>query len=469
MPKTAADKIWDAHVVRADDAGRDLLYIDLHLLHEANTPVAFGNLRAKRRTVRRPELTLGTEDHVTPTIDTAQDLTGTVAGPFVASMRRNCAEFGIELYELGHASRGIVHVIGPELGLSQPGSTIVCCDSHTTTHGAMGALAFGIGTSQVEHVLATQTLPMTRMKNMRVTVEGVLPAGVSAKDVALALIEKIGTAGGQGHVVEYQGSTIRAMSMEQRMTLCNMSIEAGARAGLVSPDEVTFAYLAGRRHVPTGGAFEAEKEHWAQFVSDPDAVFDREVRLDATALSPRVTWGTNPGQTVPLNSIVPAPDSFTDPVERAAAERALAYMDLEPGTAMGSIPVDAVFIGSCTNGRIEDLRQVAEIWRGRTVSSGLQVHLSPGSEAVRRQAIDEGLDKVFAAAGVPLRAPGCSMCVAINGEVLAPGMRTASTNNRNFEGRQGPGVRTHVVSPAVAAATAVAGHLAAPCDLQLQG
>lgn len=469
MPKTAADKIWDAHVVRTDDADRDLLYIDLHLLHEANTPVAFDNLRAKRRTVRRPELTLGTEDHVTPTIDTAQDLTGTVAGPFVASMRRNCAEFGIELYELGHASRGIVHVIGPELGLSQPGSTIVCCDSHTTTHGAMGALAFGVGTSQVEHVLATQTLPMTRMKNMRVTVEGELPAGVSAKDVALALIEKIGTAGGQGHVIEYQGSTIRAMSMEQRMTLCNMSIEAGARAGLVSPDEVTFAYLAGRRHVPTGEAFNAEKEHWAQFVSDPDAVFDREVRLDAGALSPRVTWGTNPGQTVPLNSVVPTPDSFTDPVERAAAERALAYMALEPGTAMGSIPVDAVFIGSCTNGRIEDLRQVAEIWRGRTVAPGLQVHLSPGSEAVRRQAIDEGLDKVFAAAGVPLHAPGCSMCVAINGEVLAPGMRTASTNNRNFEGRQGPGVRTHVVSPAVAAATAVAGRLAAPCDLQLEG
>ncbi|MGD6741746.1 3-isopropylmalate dehydratase large subunit [Streptomyces sp. BH106] len=469
MPKTAADKIWDAHVVRTDDAGRDLLYIDLHLLHEANTPVAFDNLRAKARTVRRPDLTLGTEDHVTPTIDTAQDLTGTVAGPFVASMRRNCEEFGIELYELGHASRGIVHVIGPELGLSQPGSTIVCCDSHTTTHGAMGALAFGIGTSQVEHVLATQTLPMTRMKNMRVTVEGELPTGASAKDVALALIAKIGTAGGQGHVIEYQGPAIRAMSMEQRMTLCNMSIEAGARAGLVAPDEVTFAYLAGRRHVPTGEAFEAEKAHWARFVSDPDAVFDREVRLDASALNPHVTWGTNPGQTVPLHSVVPAPDSFADPVERAAAERALAYMDLEPGTAMGSIPIDAVFIGSCTNGRIEDLRQVAEIWRGRIVADGLQVYLSPGSEAVRRQAVDEGLDKVFAAAGVPLRAPGCSMCVAINGEVLAPGMRTASTNNRNFEGRQGPGVRTHVVSPAVAAATAVAGHLAAPRDLQLQG
>ncbi|MCR3721907.1 MULTISPECIES: 3-isopropylmalate dehydratase large subunit [Prauserella salsuginis group] len=466
MAKTAADKIWDAHVVRTDDAGRDLLYIDMHLLHEANTPVAFDSLRAKQRAVRRPELTLGTEDHVTPTIDTGSDLRGTVAENFVNSMRRNCDEFGIELFELGHESRGIVHVIGPEMGLSQPGTTIVCCDSHTTTHGAMGALAFGIGTSQVEHVLATQTLPMTRMKNMRITIEGVLPADVSAKDVALAVIAKIGTAGGQGHVIEYQGSTVRAMSMEARMTLCNMSIEAGARAGLVAPDEVTFAYLAGREYVPAGEAFEAEREYWEQFVSDEDVVFDREVYLDAKEVSPRVSWGTNPGQTVTLGDTVPAPDSFQDPVERSAAERALTYMDLKPGTPMRSIPIDAVFIGSCTNGRIEDLRQVAEIWRGRQVAPTLRVHLSPGSEAVRRQAVAEGLAEIFSAAGVPLRSSGCSMCVAINGEVLAPGVRTASTNNRNFEGRQGPGVRTHVVSPAVAAATAVAGHLAAPSDLQ---
>lgn len=465
MPKTAADKIWDAHVVRTDDAGRDLLYIDLHLLHEANTPVAFDNLRAKGRPVRRPELTLGTEDHVTPTVDVLSDLRGTVAERYVGHMRRNCEEFGIELYSLGHESRGIVHVIGPELGLSQPGMTIVCCDSHTTTHGAFGSLAFGIGTSQVEHVLATQTLPMKRMKNMRVTVDGRLPAGVSAKDVALAMIEKIGTAGGQGYVIEYQGSTIRSLSMEGRMTLCNMSIEAGARAALVAPDEVTFAYLEGRPHVPSGSAFETEKAHWQTFTSDPDAIFGREVHIEASELSPRVTWGTNPSQTIGVADTVPAPESFSDAAERLAAAQALQYMDLVPGTRMRDVSIDAVFIGSCTNGRIEDLRAVAEVWKGRRVASGVRVHVSPGSEAVRRQAVAEGLDVIFEAAGVPLRASGCSMCVAINGEVLAPGVRTASTNNRNFEGRQGPGVRTHVVSPSVAAATAVAGYFATPDDI----
>lgn len=465
MSKTAADKIWDAHVVKSDDAGRDLLYVDLHLLHETNTPVAFDGLRTKNRSVRRPELTLGTEDHVTPTIDLLSDLRGTVAGRFVGHLRRNCEEFGIELFSIGHESRGIVHVIGPELGLSQPGMTIVCCDSHTTTHGAFGALAFGIGTSQVEHVLATQTLPMKRMKNMRVTVEGELPPGVSAKDISLAMIEKIGTAGGQGHVIEYQGSTIRGLSMAGRMTVCNMSIEAGARAALVAPDEVTFAYLEGRKHVPSGEPFEAEKRHWLSFVSDEDAVFDREVHIDATTISPRVTWGTNPGQTVGVADAVPEPTSFTDPAEVLAARQALEYMDLVPGTPMRDIAVDAVFIGSCTNGRIEDLRAVAEVWKHRHVADHVRVHLAPGSEAVRRQAVEEGLDTIFEAAGVPLRYSGCSMCIAINGENLAPGARTASTNNRNFEGRQGPGVRTHVVSPAVAAATAVAGHLATPADI----
>ncbi|WP_030438783.1 3-isopropylmalate dehydratase large subunit [Actinoplanes subtropicus] len=465
MAQTAADKIWNTHIVRSDDDGQDLVYIDLHLLHEANTPQAFAGLREQNRRVRRPELTLGTEDHVTPTVG-GTDISGGVAERYLTPMRRNCHDFGIELFSLGHESRGIAHVIGPELGLSQPGTTIVCCDSHTTTHGAMGALAFGIGTSQVEHVLATQTLPMRRMKNMRVTVDGVLPPGVSAKDLVLAMIRRIGTAGGQGHVIEYQGQAIRSMSMEARMTLCNMSIEAGARAGLVTADDVTFEYLRGRPHVPQGAAFDEEVEYWKTFVSDEDASFDKEVRLDAAALSPHVTWGTNPSQTVGLTEVVPSPSEFADPVERLAAERAVAYMDLTPGTPMKTVLIDAVFIGSCTNGRIEDLREVAEVWKGRRVAADVQVYLVPGSEGVRRQAVEEGLDRTFEAAGVQLRSPGCSMCVSVNGERLAAGQRTASTNNRNFEGRQGPGVRTHVVSPAVAAATAVAGRLAEPSDLE---
>lgn len=465
MASTAADKIWEAHIVRADDGGQDLVYLDLHLLHEANTAQAFAGLREKNRPVRRPDLTLGVEDHVTPTIG-GRDIADSLTRRYVTEMRRNCQEFGIELFSLGHRSRGIAHVVGPELGLSQPGMTIVCCDSHTTTHGALGALAFGIGTSQVEHVLATQTLPMRRMKNMRVTVDGVLPPGVTAKDLALAMIREIGTAGGQGHVIEYQGPAIRALSMEGRMTLCNMSIEAGARAGLVAADEVTFEYLRGRPHVPQGAAFDQEVEYWKTFASDEDAVFDKEVRLDASLLAPHVTWGTNPSQTVRLNEVVPAPAEIADPVERLAAEQALTYMDLTPGTPMKTVPIDAVFIGSCTNGRIEDLREVAKVWRGRRISPDMQVYLVPGSETVRRQAVAEGLDRVFEAAGVPLRNSGCSMCVSINGERLTAGTRTASTNNRNFEGRQGPGVRTHVVSPSVAAASAVLGHLAEPSDLE---
>ncbi|WP_313818077.1 3-isopropylmalate dehydratase large subunit [Citricoccus sp.] len=460
--------MWNEHVVRHNDDGTDLIYIDFHLLHEANTPAAFDGLREAGRGVRHPELTLGTEDHIVPTTNILGDISNTPAALQVSHIRRNCEEFGIELYSLGNESRGIVHVIGPELGISQPGMTVVCCDSHTTTNGAMGALAFGIGTSQVEHVLATQTLPMRKMKNMRVTVEGELAEGVTAKDVALAMIRQIGTGGGQGHVIEYQGSAIRSMSMEGRMTLCNMSIEAGARAGIVAPDEVTFDYLRGRKFVPTGAAFDAEVEYWKTFTSDEDAVFDREVHIDAATLSPQVTWGTKPSQTVTISGVVPDPVGLGDETEQAAAERALEYMGLEPGTPMKSIAINSVFIGSCTNGRIEDLRSVAEVWKGRTVSPDVKVFLVPGSETVRRQAIEEGLDQVFEDAGVQFRHSGCSMCVGLNADRLGVGDRSASTNNRNFEGRQGPGARTHVVSPRVAAASAVLGRLAEPTDLSLR-
>jgi 3-isopropylmalate/(R)-2-methylmalate dehydratase large subunit len=463
MGRTAADKIWDAHVVQAADTGADLIYIDLHLLHEANTAQAFAELRAAGRTVRRPELTLGTEDHMTPT-GTSALLRPEPTDERLTHMRRNCRDFGIELFQLGDAGRGITHVIGPETGLSQPGMTIICCDSHTTTHGAFGALAFGVGTSQVEHVLATQTLRMRRMKNMRITVDGVLAPGVTAKDLALAVIERIGTAGGQGHVIEYDGPAVRALSMEGRMTLCNMSIEAGARAALVTPDDVTFAYLRERKYVPAGADFDREVDHWSSFVSDPDAAFDKEVRLDATVLSPRVSWGTNPAQSVPLDGVVPAPAEFADADERRSAEQALAYMDLEPGTPLKSVPIQVAFIGSCTNGRIEDLRAAAEVWKGRRVDPDVRVHLVPGSEAVRRQAVDEGLDVIFAAAGVEMRHSGCSMCIGLLDKV-EPGLRSASTTNRNFEGRQGSGARTHLVSPAVAAASAVLGRLAEPSDL----
>jgi 3-isopropylmalate/(R)-2-methylmalate dehydratase large subunit len=466
MGYTLADKIWRSHVVRSAEGEPDLVYIDMHLLHEVNTPAAFAGLRAAGRTVRRPDLTLGTEDHNTPTDDVLRIITDPGAVEQLDHIRRNCRDFGIELYSLGDSARGIVHVIGPELGLTQPGMTLVCCDSHTSTHGAFGVLAFGIGTSQVEHVLATQTLPMAPMQNMRVVVEGQLPPGATAKDLILAVIEHIGTSGGQGHVIEYQGEAIRALSMEGRMTVCNMSIEAGARAGLIAPDDVTIEYLRGRPHVPSGAAFEEEAAYWRTFHSDEDAVFGKEVYLDAATIAPRVSWGTTPAQSLPLDADVPDPGTFVDVVDRAAAERALAYMQLTPGTPLRDIAVDAVFIGSCTNGRIEDLREVAAVWEGRRIAPGVDVLVVPGSEAVRAQAVEESLDEIFAAAGAPLRYSGCSMCVALNDDRLRPGQRAASTNNRNFEGRQGRGVMTHLVSPAVAAATAITGRLTAPADLE---
>jgi 3-isopropylmalate/(R)-2-methylmalate dehydratase large subunit len=465
QPKTLADKVWDSHVVRQATGEPDLLYVDLHLLHELNTPVAFDLLRESGRTVRRPELTLGTEDHNTPTTDITKVIEDRAARHQVELMRSNCEQFGIQLHRLGDERQGIVHVIAPELGLAQPGMTIVCCDSHTTTQGAFGALAFGIGTSQVAHVLATQTLPMGRMKNMRVTVNGSLSVGVSAKDLVLALINEVGTAGGQGHVIEYCGPAIEELSMAGRMTVCNMSVEAGARAGMIAPDETTFAYLRGRPHAPSGADWEVELAHWRGLRTDPGAVFDREVVFDASSLSHFVTWGTNPAQSVRLDGVVPDPADL-DGAARKAARRALDYMDLTPGTVMRDIGIDAVFIGSCTNGRIEDLRAAAAVLEGRAVADGVEVVLVPGSESVRRQAIDEGLDRVFEKAGVALRYSGCSMCAAVNEDRLRPGQRAASTNNRNFEGRQGKGSRTHVVSPAVAAATAVAGRLCSPEDLE---
>ncbi len=465
MGQTLADKIWTQHLVRSAPGEPDLVYIDLHLLHEVNTPLAFDGLRAAGRTVRRPDLTLGTIDHHNATNDEARKLTDPAAVLQIDHMKRNCADFGIDLYAPGNARRGIAHVIGPELGLTQPGMTLVCCDSHTSTHGAFGVLAFGIGTKQVEHVLSTQTLPMAQMKNMRVTVNGALPVGATAKDLVLAVIAEVGTAGGQGHVIEYQGEAIRALSMEGRMTVCNMSVEAGARAGLVAPDDTTIDYLRGRPHVPTGDLFDDEVAYWLSFVSDGDAVFDKEIHLDAASIVPRASWGTNPAQSVALDDVVPHPEAFLDPVERAAAERALRYMDLRPGTRMREIEIDAVFIGSCTNGRIEDLRAVADVWRGRHIADGVEVLLVPGSQAVRTQAIEEGLDTVFAAAGVALRHSGCPMCVALNEDRLQPGQRSAATNNRNFEGRQGRGVKTHLVSPAVAAASAVTGRLTSPTEL----
>lgn len=467
MARTLADKLWDHHVVRTGEDGTDLLYVDLHLLHEVNTPAAFEGIRAAGRTVRRPDLTLGTEDHNTPTDDLLKPLTDPAAVEQLDHIRRNCADFGIELYSLGAEQRGIVHVIGPELGLTQPGMTVACCDSHTTTHGAFGTLAFGIGASQVEHVLATQTLPLRRPQNMLVRVIGYLSPGTTAKDLALAVIEQVGTAGAVGHVVEFAGTAVTALSMEGRMTLCNMSVEMGARAGVIAPDTVTVEYLRGRPHVPHGAGFEDETTWWSTFRGDPGAVHDKEVVLDASAVTPRVSWGTTPAQSVPLSDVVPDPSSFADPAERAAARRALTYMDLAPGTPMRSVPVDAVFVGSCTNGRIEDLREVAAVLSGRVVHTGVRMLVVPGSEAVRQQAVEEGLDVVFARAGAPLRHSGCSMCVGLNEDRLAPGTRAASTNNRNFEGRQGRGSRTHIVSPAVAAATAVVGRLASPSDLEV--
>ncbi|MDQ6651069.1 MAG: 3-isopropylmalate dehydratase large subunit [Actinomycetota bacterium] len=467
MGRTLAEKVWDAHVVRAADGEPDLLYVDLHLVHEVTSPQAFDGLRLAGRPVRRPDLTIATEDHNVPTVDIDRPIADPVSRKQVETLRKNCADFGIRLHPMGDAGQGIVHVIGPQLGLTQPGMTVVCGDSHTSTHGAFGALAFGIGTSEVEHVLATQTLPLARPRTMAVTVEGELPPGVTAKDVVLAVIAEIGTGGGQGHVIEYRGSAIRALSMEGRMTVCNMSIEAGARAGMIAPDSTTYAYLEGRRHAPTGADRDVALAYWAGLSSDDDARFDREVVLDAGQLSPFVTWGTNPAQGGPLSGSVPDPRDYDDPSAREAAERALHYMDLAAGTPLREVAVDTVFLGSCTNGRLEDLRAAAEVIRGRQVADGVRMLVVPGSMLVKLQAEREGLDGVFTAAGAEWRQAGCSMCLGMNPDTLSPGERCASTSNRNFEGRQGRGGRTHLVSPAVAAATAVVGRLAAPTDLEV--
>jgi 3-isopropylmalate/(R)-2-methylmalate dehydratase large subunit len=463
MGKTLAEKVWEAHLVRSVDGEPDLLYVDLHLIHEVTSPQAFDGLRVAGRPVRRPDLTIATEDHNVPTTD--GPITDPVSRTQVETLRKNCSEFGVRLHPMGDRDQGIVHVIGPQLGLTQPGMTVVCGDSHTSTHGAFGALAFGIGTSEVEHVLATQTLPLTRPRTMAVDVDGPLPDGVTAKDLILGVITTIGTGGGQGHVIEYRGDAVDALSMEGRMTVCNMSIEAGARAGMVAPDLTTYDYLRGRPHAPSGTDWETAVAYWQSLASDPDATFDKHVRIDAAQLAPWVTWGTNPGQGAPLSGIVPDPRSFADESERVAAERALAYMALEPGTRLRDVAVDTVFIGSCTNGRIEDLRAAADVLRGRRVADGVQVLVVPGSVEVKNIAEGEGLHDVFTSAGAQWRGAGCSMCLGMNPDKLAPGERSASTSNRNFEGRQGPGGRTHLVSPPVAAATAVTGRLTAPVDL----
>ena len=465
MGKTLAEKLWESHVVRSAPGEPDLLFIDMHLVHEVTSPQAFDGLRVAGRSVHRPDLTLATEDHNVPTQDIFSPIADPVSRTQVETLRKNCTEFGVLLYPMGDAEQVIVHVIGPQLGLTQPGMTIVCGDSHTSTHGAFGALAFGIGTSQVEHVLATQTLPMDRPKTMAVTVTGELPAGVTPKDVILEVIAKAGTGGGQGYMVEYRGETFEQLSMEGRMTVCNMSIEWGARAGLIAPDETTFAYLKGRDHAPHGEQWDAAVEYWTSLRTDDDAEFDAELTLDAATLTPFVTWGTNPGQGAPLDARVPDPASYEDDSARVAAEKALQYMGLTAGTPLRDIKVDTVFVGSCTNGRIEDLRAAAKVIEGRTVADGVRMLVVPGSMRIRVQAEAEGLDAIFTAAGAEWRQAGCSMCLGMNPDQLAPGERSASTSNRNFEGRQGKGGRTHLVSPLVAAATAVAGHLASPADL----
>lgn len=466
MGQTLAEKVWDAHVVRRAEGEPDLLYIDLHLVHEVTSPQAFDGLRLAGRKVRRPDLTLATEDHNTPTLDIDKPIADLTSRTQIDTLRKNCEEFGVRLHSLGDVDQGIVHVVGPQLGLTQPGLTVVCGDSHTSTHGAFGALAFGIGTSEVEHVLATQTLPLRPFKTMAINVEGTLKPGVTAKDIILAVIAKIGTGGGQGYVLEYRGEAIRSLSMEARMTICNMSIEAGARAGMIAPDETTFAYIEGRPHAPSGKEWDAALEYWRTLYTDEDAVFDAEVTIDADALEPYVTWGTNPGQGLPLSASVPDPDAFTDESEKAAARRALEYMDLQAGTPLRDIAVDTVFIGSCTNGRIEDLRAAAAVVKGRKKADSVRVLVVPGSAKVRLQAEAEGLDKIFTEFGAEWRHAGCSMCLGMNPDQLAPGERSASTSNRNFEGRQGKGGRTHLVSPLVAAATSVRGTLSSPADLE---
>ncbi len=465
-PLTLAEKVWNDHLVAEGENGTpDLLYIDLHLVHEVTSPQAFDGLRLAGRQVRRPDLTIATEDHNTPTIDIDKPIADPTSRTQIEALRNNAKEFGIRIHSLGDVDQGIVHVVGPQLGLTMPGITVVCGDSHTSTHGAFGALAMGIGTSEVEHVLATQTLPLKKFKTMAINVEGILRPGVTSKDIILAVIAKIGTGGGQGYVLEYRGSAIRSLSMEARMTICNMSIEAGARAGMVAPDETTFAYLKGRPHAPEGADWDAAVEYWKTLPTDDGAKFDAEVFLDANTLDPFVTWGTNPGQGVSLLDVVPNPADITDPNEKAAAERALEYMDLKPGTKMKDIAVNTVFLGSCTNSRIEDLRAAAAIIDGKKKADGVRFMVVPGSARVRLQAEAEGLDKIFKDFGAEWRFAGCSMCLGMNPDQLAPGERAASTSNRNFEGRQGKGARTHLVSPLVAAATAIRGTLSSPADL----
>ncbi len=466
MGRTLAEKVWDDHVVvKGEDGNPDLLYIDLHLVHEVTSPQAFDGLRQAGRPVRRLDLTIATEDHNTPTLAIDRPIADPTSRIQIETLRRNCEEFGVRLHSLGDKEQGIVHVVGPQLGLTMPGITVVCGDSHTSTHGAFGAMAFGIGTSEVEHVLATQTLPLKPFRTMAVTVEGTLRTGVTAKDIILAVIAQIGTGGGQGYVLEYRGSAIRALSMEGRMTICNMSIEAGARAGMVAPDQTTYDYVQGRDHAPTGADWDEAVAYWDTLATDDDAVFDAEVFIDADTLEPFVTWGTNPGQGVSLSQSVPDPASYADPNDRAAASRALEYMDIAAGTPMKDIAVDAVFMGSCTNSRIEDLRAFASVIKGREKAPGVRVMVVPGSARVRLEAEAEGLDKVFTDFGAEWRFAGCSMCLGMNPDQLAPGERCASTSNRNFEGRQGKGGRTHLVSPLVAAATAVRGTLSSPWDL----
>ncbi len=458
--RTLFDKIWESHLVEQLPDGTCLLYIDRHLVHEVTSPQAFEGLRLSRRKVRQPLATIAVVDHNVPTTDRSKGISDPESKLQIETLDRNAKEFGIPYFGIDDLRQGIVHIIGPEQGMTQPGMTIVCGDSHTATHGAFGALAFGIGTSEVEHVLATQTLIQRRAKNMRVSVEGDLPQGVTAKDLILGIIGQIGTAGGTGHVVEYAGDAIRKLSMEGRMTVCNMSIEAGARAGLIAPDETTFDYLKGRPSAPKGAAWEQAVAFWKTLPSDPGAVYDQEITIDASKIAPQVTWGTSPEDVLPITGIVPDPAGVADPAKRAAMERSLEYMDLKPGVKLMELPVQRVFIGSCTNGRIEDLREAAKIAQGRKVAAGVAAMVVPGSGLVKRQAEAEGLDRIFLAAGFEWREPGCSMCLAMNADRLEPGERCASTSNRNFEGRQGRGGRSHLMSPAMAAAAAVTGRLA---------
>ena len=467
---TLAEKEWGDHIVRKGENGEpDLLFIDFQLLHEVTSPQAFDGLRLAGRTMRHPELHLATEDHNVPTVGIKTgnllEIKDEVSRTQVSTLRKNCEEFGVRLHAMGDAQQGIVHTVGPQLGITQPGMTIVCGDSHTSTHGAFGSIAMGIGTSEVEHVMATQTLSLKPFKTMAIEVSGELAEGVSAKDLILAIIAKIGTGGGQGHIIEYRGEAIQKMSMEARMTICNMSIEAGARAGMVAPDETTFEYVKGREFAPKGKDWDAAVEYWKTLPTDEGAEFDTVVEIDGSALTPFVTWGTNPGQGLPLSASVPDPESFGDEGEKAATEKALAYMDLTPGTPLRDIQIDTVFLGSCTNARIEDLRAAADVVKGRSIAANTRMMVVPSSAVVKAQAEEEGLDKIFTDFGAEWRTAGCSMCLGMNPDQLKPGERSASTSNRNFEGRQGPGGRTHLVSPAVAAATAVLGHLASPADI----